>query len=305
MIRSALSYLVLFLLLAGTWVSAQEIDCRPYRLVETTVTGPDKFKQGLLWEVSRAGTDPGYVFGTIHVDDEAILDLPDEVINSLRRSRHFVMETVPSPEETVMFSTSMFFTDGTRLDQLLPRDLFDRTTGILRNYDLTPEIVAAMKPWAAYVVMSYPADMGVVLDLKLMEIAEENGAAVSGLETLKEQMDIFNEMDLEDQARILADVVCHYDLVAADLKQMKSLYLKRDLAGLYIYGQRYSFEDDSVYDEMSERLVSDRNRLMAERIDRMLGKGAVFIAIGAMHLPGDDGVLNLLEQAGYRVRPVY
>jgi uncharacterized protein YbaP (TraB family) len=138
-----------------------------------------------------------------------------------------------------------------------------------------------------------------------MEMAVENGATVAGLESLKEQMDIFSEMDLADQARILADVVCHYELVAADLQQMKSLYLKRDLAGLYVYGQRYSFEDDSVYDEISERLVSDRNSLMAERIGRVLEKGAVFVAIGAMHLPGEDGVLNLLEQAGYRVTRIY
>jgi uncharacterized protein YbaP (TraB family) len=56
---------------------------------------------------------------------------------------------------------------------------------------------------------------------------------------------------------------------------------------------------------MSSRLISDRNRLMVERMSGILDQGAAFIAVGAMHLPGEDGILNLLESMSYRIRRIY
>jgi len=307
MMKSPLSYLALWVLMYATSLElqTQEIQCRPFKLVDFVLTGPDKFNKGLLWEITKDGVEPGYLFGTIHVDDEEIVKLPDVVASSLARSRYFVMETVPSPEDTMIFTTSMFFMDSNRLDELIPEDIFNKTVTILKDYGLSEEMVTVMKPWAAYIVMSYPADMGMVLDLKLMEMARQYDAVISGLETLKEQVDIFGEMDLQDQARILADVVCHYDTVNEDLKIMKSLYLERDLEDLFVYSQRYSFEDNSVYDEISNRLISERNKLMAKRMSQILDKGNAFIAVGAMHLPGEGGILNLLELMNYKITRIY
>jgi uncharacterized protein YbaP (TraB family) len=307
MMKFVHKYLALWLLcLACPGLYAQEqLDCRPYKIIEYELTGPERFKQGMLWEVSRAGDESAYVFGTIHVDDEDILKLPDIVVASLDNSRHFVMETVPSAEDTAIFSASMFFMDGNRLDRILPEALFHKTVAILEGYSLDRQIVTVMKPWAAYIIMSYPADMGMVLDVKLMEHARKNGARISGLESLDEQIDVFSDMNIQDQARVLADAVCHYDTVGTDIDIMKSLYIKRDLEGLYVYGQRYSFEDNTVYEHIYGRLISDRNRLMVERIDGILHDGPAFIAVGAMHLPGEDGVLNLLEQSGYKVTLIY
>ncbi|MEX2352557.1 MAG: TraB/GumN family protein [Gammaproteobacteria bacterium] len=286
-------------------LQADTLECRSYQEIDSVYDGPEKFGRGLLWEVSREGLEPSYLFGTMHVDDEDILDLPDVVLSRLAESRHFVMETVPSFDDAMKFSMEMFFTNGNRLDGLVPEEIFDRTVDILQGYNMTRDIVTIMKPWAAYVIMSYPANTGEVLDFRLLELARRNGAEISGLESLEEQIDIFSDMSLDDQARILADVVCHYDRVEKDLKIMKSFYLDRDLAGLYVYSQRYSFEDNSVYDDVSGRLIYDRNRLMTERMVDIIDEGGAFIAVGAMHLPGDDGILNLLENKNYTIKHIY
>ena len=300
-------YLLLTLLAAvpGLPAAAQDADCRPLRIVDYALDGPEKFHRGLLWQISRDGIPRGYVFGTIHVDDKAVVDLPDAVRDSLDGSRAFVMETLPDMQDTLDFSTAMFFLDGTRLDELVSPGVFEKTVDILENYNLSGEMVSIMKPWAAYIIMSYPADMGMVLDFQLLERARRNGAEVAGLESYQEQLDIFGNLPLDDQARILTDTVCHYERVTADLDVMKSLYLERDLEGLYVYSQRYAFDDNTVYDEVAERLISGRNRLMAERMGAWLEAGGAFIAVGAMHLPGEEGVLNLLEERDFTVTRIY
>jgi uncharacterized protein YbaP (TraB family) len=298
-------YPLLLALIVWTEASAEINACRPYQLVEAEFDGPDKFGSGLLWEISREGVDSSYLFGTMHVDDEDILDLPEVVLTSLNNSQYFVMEIIPTQEDSMRFTTEMFFMDGNRLDQLVPTDIFKRTVDILSDYSMTVDLVTLMKPWAAYVIMSYPAGMGEVLDLKLLNLARQNGAEVLGLESFKEQIEIFSDMDLADQARILADVVCHYHRVDADLVIMKEYYLNQDLEALYRHSQRYSFADNSVYEQISTRLLSDRNNLMFDRLQSVLDQGNAFIAVGAMHLPGAEGLLNLLEMQSYRIKRIY
>ncbi|MFT5133070.1 MAG: hypothetical protein ACI9SC_001539, partial [Gammaproteobacteria bacterium] len=144
-----------------------------------------------------------------------------------------------------------------------------------------------------------------VLDLQLLALARKNGAEVSGLETLREQVDIFDTMAIDKQLRLLSDTACHYDLVEVDFEIMKSLYVDRDLAGLYAYTQRYSQSDDDLYDELIKKLLIDRNHTMTERMQVMLQAGNAFIAIGAMHLVGEEGVLSLLAKNEYEISLVY
>ncbi len=86
---------------------------------------------------------------------------------------------------------------------------------------------------------------------------------------------------------------------------MKQLYIERDLKGLFIYSQKYTVPGDKVYDELMDKLLTQRNRKMAQRMQAQLQAGEAFIAIGAMHLPGEEGVLNLLEQQDYTIKLVY
>ena len=122
---------------------------------------------------------------------------------------------------------------------------------------------------------------------------------------MKEQGEIFNDLTMDEQIKLLTDTVCHYDIVEEDFDIMKSFYLKRDLGGLYNYAQRYAMADEPVYKKLMQRLINDRNNTMVERMQPMLQKGKSFIAIGAMHLTGEEGVLALLEKKGYRVKAIF
>ena len=263
------------------------------------------YAQGLLWKISKKDKAPSYLFGTIHVSDKDVTTLPDVVDKALHESEHFVMEALPDAEQMLLFSQMMFFHDGQLLSGLIDKPIFNKTKSILSSYHLGPDAVSVMKPWAAFLLMNYPPDAGDPLDLVLLSLAQQNGATVSGLESLKEQADIFSDLKMPDQVKLLTDTVCHYDVIEEDFIAMKSFYLKRDLGGLYNYTQRYSMSREPVYEKLMTKLIVDRNKTMAERMQPMLDKGKSFIAIGAMHLTGSEGVLALLKAQGYSVSAIY
>lgn len=264
-----------------------------------------KHSQGLLWKISKANTKISYLYGTIHVSDVEITTLPEPVNKALNQSSQFVMEALPDMEQLALFSKSMFFNDGTLLSSLVDKPIYDNTKQILAAYRLGADAVSVMKPWAAFLLMNYPPDDGEPLDMVLLSLAKQNSSQVAGLETLKEQATLFSDLSTPEQVKLLTDTVCHYDQIEEDFQVMKAFYLKRDLSGLYNYAQRFSMQDKPVYEKLMKKLIQDRNHTMAERMQTFLKEGNAFVAIGAMHLPGKEGVLALLEKQGYSVSAVY
>lgn len=302
-----LIYVLLICLFNISSLDAKELissQCEP--LQESHVKAEQiKYSQGLLWKISKQGVKTNYLFGTIHVSDVEITTLPKPVTNALNDSSQFVMEALPNMEQLMLLSQSMFFNDGTLLSSLIDKPIYENTKRILAAYKLGADAVTVMKPWAAFLLMSYPPDGGEPLDMVLLSIAKQNGSQVEGLETLMEQGELFSNLTIQEQVKLLTDTVCHYDMVEQDFQAMKAYYLKRDLAGLYNYVQRYSMEGNPVYKKLMKKLIQDRNHSMAQRLQPLLKKGKTFVAIGAMHLAGDEGVLALLEKQGYSISSIY
>lgn len=305
---SGLLLTTLALLLCAT-LQARELvtqaDCRPLIAAAGAEEKPLAHGNALLWKVQRDDDPPSYLFGTIHVSDVRITRLPDIVAQTLQDSTVYVMEALPDADEAFRFSQMMYFDDDRKLGDFIGRDLLERIRTILANYHLPREAVDYMKPWAAFLVMNYPAEEGVPLDLALYHTAEQNGAELKGLETLVEQGEIFATMPMDMQLQLLLDTVCNYETVNRDFEVMKSLYLERDLQALFDFSNRYTVASEAVYTDLLERVLFKRNERMVERLLPVLKQGVAFIAVGAMHLPGDEGILSLLEDHGYSIKPIY
>lgn len=282
-----------------------DIACRPLQINEIPYPGPDEFGQGLLWKAAQEGLPPSYVFGTIHVAERHVSEQLDKVRDLLAGSKVFVMEAVPAPEDIARMRQMMFFGDGTKLQDVISAGLYTEALTVLLAYHLSEDDVSAMKPWAAYLTMSYPAEMGIVMDQQLLRMAKEGEAGARGLETLEELGGLFNSFSLADQVRLLTDAVCHRELLVGDFAKMISIYKEGDLAGLFSYGQRYSFDDNTLYESLTEKILTRRNYRMVERMQPILETGGAFIAMGALHLPGEEGVLALLERRGFEITRVF
>ena len=164
-----------------------------------------------------------------------------------------------------------------------------------------------MKPWAAAVTLSTPAlETGQILDLVLYQEALQQDKAVYGLETVREQLDLFDSMSESDQVTLLRDAVDKFPELDALHAELLEVYKQRDLEGLLAINETsMQAEDQRLAKEFQRRVIDDRNHRMAERMQPYLRQGKAFVAVGALHLPGEQGLLNLLEQQGYTVRRVY
>ena len=141
-------------------------DCRVIEETTSESSSVAKFSNAVLWKVSKQSKQPSYVFGTIHVSDPRITNLPEPVKSALDNSDIFVMEALPTPEETLALSQMMFYVDGTMLNDYLDDELFQLIAKVLSSYQLPREVAAIMKPWSAFLIMNYPVDNTLPLDLK-------------------------------------------------------------------------------------------------------------------------------------------
>ena len=144
---------------------ATQTDCRPLQIAPQETEKPLAYSSAILWKISKSGQLPSYIFGTIHVSDPRITTLPAPVHAALNSARVFVMEALPDQQESMKLSNMMYFNDGKKLRDYLDEELYRRAAAILDEYEVTSESVIIMKPWAAFIIMSYPQEEGMPLDM--------------------------------------------------------------------------------------------------------------------------------------------
>lgn len=275
-------------------------------LAPSTAAAKDtaRFGHGLLWRIEPiGGGDSSHVFGTIHSDDQRVLALPKPIDNVFEHSKSVTLEMVVDSAALLTLAEHMVYRDGRTLRNVTGETTYAEVREALRERGLPADSMESYKPWA--VVLALSAPRGTPLDFLLQTRAMSAGKPVEGLETAKEQVDIFDHLALADQVALLKETLRDRRKQAARLEELTRAYLARDLAAIFGFIDKYRPADARVHKILVERLLSQRNQRMTERMEPRLKKGNAFIAIGAAHLPGADGVLQLLEQKGYRVSAVY
>jgi len=281
---------------------------------ETTIQKDGAFTTGLLWKIeapqspSNAGA-ASYLFGTMHSDDPRIATVPAKVQQALTASESFCMEMVADMTAMMIMSTSMLFTNGKTLQTVIGEQLFAQLTPLMMKRGIPAQALSMFKPWAAYLTLSVPPQKtGMFLDLVLYENAKQQNKPVCELETAEEQVSVFEKTPLEEQILLLQQLVKDPGALDKQLEQLTEKYLARDIAGLVALSQE--FDDATPQEQKSgeaflRRVIDDRNLLMVERMLPRLQQGSAFIAVGALHLPGEKGILQLLTERGYTVSVVY
>lgn len=265
------------------------------------------YSQGLLWKIERAGQAPNYVFGTIHSEDPRVLNLPKPVQGVFDSSKIFVMEALLDESALLAMSSAMLFNDGRNLQQVLSPATYAKALAAMSAYGLPEIALQLMQPWAVAITLGTPKPQtGLVLDLSLMQQAMAQGKRTAGLETAQEQIGIFAKLALSEQIIMLEDVLKQLPTLQQTFAKLHQAYLARDLAGL----ERLSLEQQALGNralgqKLMLQLIDQRNQRMVARMEPYLKSGQAFIAIGALHLPGEAGVLSLLAKKGYRVSVVY
>jgi len=263
-------------------------------------------ERGLLFEIVAPGGAPCYLYGTMHSEDPRVLTLSTATQDAFERSPVFIMETVPDAQAVIRSMMTMVYTDGRGLAGVTGEPLYGRAVKALAELGMTEEAVKDFKPWAAATLLGMPkAETGEFLDIRLYKAAQASSKQVIGLETIEEQLAVFDSLSEQDQVALLRETLDARDQLTEVFERLLGAYLARDLAGLALLGDEYLRQGDPELAARFRRAALEvRNQRMAERLGAHLRAGGCFIAVGALHLPGAEGILRHLAAAGFQVRAV-
>ena len=271
------------------------------------------FSDGVLWRVERADGAASYVFGTLHSTDERVTALPQPVSDAFAASRTLAVECILDNPAIFKISRAMLLPGGERLDASMSAPQVARLKDVSAHYHMPFNMVTRFKPWGAMILFSVPpsehlrAASGLKpLDERLRAQAEAAGKTVLGLETVDEQIDTLDGMVPADQLLMLDSTLQDSGKIEGVFASLRDAYLARDLVTVYgLLNAEKSGDATGAVSRFEQRLIIDRNRRMVERMDKLLRQGNAFVAVGALHLPGAHGILQLLSNEGYQVTRVY
>jgi uncharacterized protein YbaP (TraB family) len=271
--------------------------------------------KGTLWKIEKAGLEPSWLFGTMHMTDPRVSTLSAKAQSAYESTRTIVIETTDVLDERKMMSELgkepelMMFTDGSTLTSKLSAEDAKALEAGLQERGIPIAAVAKMKPWMLIAMVALPAcemarkaSGAPVLDAKLALEAQADGKTVAGLETASEQLRAMASLPMEFHTRGLVDTLKLGDRMDDVLETMIVLY-EREEIGMFWPLLEASLGEAAGpggdYTEFEQTMIVQRNHVMADRSEPILSKGSAFIAVGALHLPGQEGFIELLRAKGF------
>lgn len=270
------------------------------------VSAEQSYDRGVLWSVTSPEGKSSHLLGTIHSSDPAVLNLDQTVRKAFAGSTRYVMELIPDTRAITQMQSSMLYGADEQLKDALTPELYGKVVRAMAKRGVPEAATIRMRPWTLLVTLNMPAEgSGLILDNLLYQQAVNAGKPLLGLETVDEQLAVLTDWPNEKIISWLEETVDNLDQIESMLQELLQAWLDRDLARLQQVAMEMEFGDDADYQEFMLRLVDQRNRRMVERMLSSLEEGGAFVAIGALHLPGEKGVLKLLHEQGYQLKVVY
>jgi len=259
--------------------------------------------KSLLWEISHEKLEqPSYLYGTVHMIGESKFILKENAEAALAASDQLVLELNPqNPDVQQAAMGFMPLKDGQTLQSLLGEKFEDVAKVFADSFNFDLNQMNRIKPF--FVMMSVvPKIAGEPVksyEMVFLEMANKRNMDVLELETAAEQFEALEKLTQEKYAEMLIDFTTDLNDQRKQFSDLIQLYLTEDLEGL----RKASIQEEDMA-EFNEAILVNRNRNWVPIIEDLIAKESSFIAVGAGHLPGKTGVVKLLQQAGYTVKPL-
>jgi len=263
-------------------------------------------EKAIYWSIMDGDRQVGYLLGTIHSEDPRVLDFPESFLKQLGSNQVFAMELVPDLPTLKKLNEYMHYQNGTTLESEIGPERFAKVRKLLlSHYQVPVAWLETMKVWAVVMTLSVPPpETGFFMDFSLSLRASGSGLRVVGLETLEQQLSFLENMPEGQQLELLDQALMDYHQVGELHDQMVDGYLAGDL-------QVLKKEAEAQMDQMTheaknyfvEQGIDARNHRMMKTLLPLLAESSVFVAVGALHLPGDQGLVSLLRANGFILKP--
>jgi uncharacterized protein len=261
----------------------------------------------LLWKISGKNlSKPSYLFGTMHVLCAENASLSDSLKSVLAAVDEVYFEIDLSDMTAMMGAIKyMRMNDSKTLSDLLTPGQYKK----VRDYfslHAAPLPFGILERFKPLLISSLIEEQGMAcettdgMELMIMKELRPYNKPVRGLETVEFQAGLFDSIPYEQQARDLVNYIDSADEYQKMTVALSDVYKKQDLDKI----DELSTKGDPGMSGYMDLLLYDRNRKWAKNLDSLLKGKSLLIAVGAAHLPGEKGVLNLLRKKGYQVEPM-
>lgn len=263
----------------------------------------------LLWRISGKNiVQPSYLFGTMHMLCADDIDLSDSLVNAIRKADNVYLELdMDNLFEMMAAMTKMKMRNDTTLSDLLTKEEYEKVKNYFKeNSSMIPfSMLETYKPLlAASMIMEKQAgDCGNMISMEqlIMKEAKRNDVGIKGMETMEYQMSIFDSIPYGFQAKQLLKMVEEGNTnEAGEMQTLTNAYRDQELDKM----EELTKNEDMGIKNFADMLLYNRNANWAKKLDGLLAGKSLVVAVGAGHLPGDRGVINMLRKAGYKVEPV-
>ena len=270
-----------------------------------SLIGNAQEEKSLLWKISGNGlSQPSYLFGTIHITCDATLD--ENVLKALDETSQLYLEIdMDDPDLQVKTMQGMMMKDGKKISAMVSAEQYKALNILfLENIGMSVNMLDNFKP-SFVEMMLLPSMLDCPtqsIENELLKLTKEQNEEVYGLETIESQMEIFDAIPYEEQAENLAELAEEGIAKNKEMyKQMIAIYDSKDLNAIADFMKE---EENAMYEEHSDILLDNRNKSWIEKIEKAAKNNPTFFGVGAAHLPGKNGVINLLRKQGYKVEAV-
>ena len=277
-----------------------------------------------LWKLSKPGIADSWLFGTMHMADDKVSVLPEPALAAFNRADKVLVEITDmiDPQKAraniAKLQHLTFRLDGTTIESDLSGDQLNLLKAAIKARELPYALAIRMQPWMlAPVISNQLCELTAkkngkrFLDAKIMKMAIDDQKQLIALETSEEQLSAIASMPYKFQLTMLVETLGLGNKLDNIKETMKALYAEGKISMIVPLVRHYSakytgkstgeVEREQGFDEFQQKLVVQRNLNMAARAAQHFARGRVFMAVGALHLPGNDGLVALLEKQGFAV----
>lgn len=260
--------------------------------------------QGLIYRISRDGAPDSYLVGTMHSEDERVIGLLDQFRPLIERVDTVAVEMVPDAVTILAIGAASMLPADQDLRDMIGCARFRALADAASGLDIPVEVLNRLRPWAAAVTLGMPtSESGRFLDMEIYLQAQAFERETIGLESAAEQLAVFQNMPVAMQIAMLDEMIKNAAELPKQLEALTLAFLSGDLARLdEVARGHYEGMSPEMVQWFDEILLNQRNLRMLQRVRVRLDTESMLIAVGALHLGGEQGLLAGLRQHGYTVR---
>lgn len=268
-------------------------------------------QKSFLWQITSK-QNVVYVLGSVHVGNSSLYPLNESIEDAFNKSSVLVIEADATDAQAMMGAMmTALYTPPDNISNHLPQDLIVRMQKILPKYNLPMEAVQMMKPYMAAMMLTlsesarlgYAPEQGI--DSHFINRAKTDQKKIIELESVDIQMRIMDSLTAKEQTAMLKHTLISIEKHKVDdeLKAMFSAWKQGDPVQLAKLADASLADVPELQTTFNEKMIISRNKSMSGKIEAFLqNQETYFVVVGAMHLTGEQGIINLLRKKNFQVK---